>query len=109
MNRETRRKLKITKEQADIFERLKEGRSINAGSKVKLKYDQIVSRKDWAALNQKYKDFVETNKDGEFTVQIDEKIHNMFKLVSLEEDTMEPKFLFWVGDLEMVKTSNEDI
>jgi hypothetical protein len=99
MNRETRRKLKITKEQADIFDRLSSGKLINAGSKVRLKYDQITSREDWATLNQKYKNFVEANKDSEFTVQIDEKIHNMYKLVSLAEDTTEPKFLFWVGDL----------
>jgi hypothetical protein len=99
MNRETRRKLKITKEQADIFDRLSSGKLINAGSKVRLKYDQITSREDWATLNQKYKNFVEANKDNEFTVQIDEKIHNMYKLVSLAEDTTEPKFLFWVGDL----------
>lgn len=102
MNRETRRKLKITKEQSDIFDRLSSGKLINAGSKVKLKYDQITSRKDWATLNQKYKDFVEENKDKEFTVQIDEKIHNMFRLVSLEEDTTEPKLLFWVGDLTLL-------
>ena len=99
MNRETRRKLKITKEQADVFDRLAQGKLIAAGSKVKLKYDQIVSRKDWATLNQKYKDFIETNKDGEFTVQINEKIPDTFKLISFEEDVTEPKFLFWVGDL----------
>jgi hypothetical protein len=104
MNREMRRKLKITKEQDEILSRLESGRLINAGSKVKLKYDQITSRKDWEKLNQKYKDFVETNKDKEFTVQIDEKVHNMYKLVSLEEDTMEPKFLFWVGDLLLIDT-----
>ena len=50
-------------------------------------------------MNQRYKNFVETNKDNELTVQIDEKVHNMYKLVSLVEDTTEPKFLFWVGDL----------
>lgn len=99
MNRETRRKLKITKEQAEIFDRLSQGRLIDTGSKVKLKYDQITSREDWATLNQKYKDFVEANKDKEFTVQIDEKLHNMFRLVSLEEDTTDPRLLFWVGDL----------
>jgi hypothetical protein len=104
MNREMRRKLKITKEQDEIFERLRSGKLITAGSKVKLKYDQITCRKDWEELNQKYKDFVETNKDKELTVQIDEKVHNMYKLVSLEEDTMEPKFLFWVGDLLLIDT-----
>ena len=109
MNRATRRKLKVTKEQGDIFDRLASGELISAGSKVKLKYEQITTRKDYESLAQKYKDFIESRKDDIFTVVIDEKIHNMFKLVSLEEDTMEPKFLFWVGDLEMVKTSNEDI
>jgi hypothetical protein len=102
LNRAQRRKLKITKEQADIFDRLSQGELISAGSKVRLKYDQIVSRKDWETLNKKYKDFVETNKDIEFTVKIDENVHDMYKLVSLEEDTTEPKFLFWVGDLILI-------
>ena len=106
MNRETRRKLKISKDEADVFDRITSGDFdlIHAGSKVKLKYDQMVARKDWASLNKKYKDFVESNKEKELTVVIDEKVHDMFKMVSLEENTMEPKFLFWVGDLIPVVT-----
>jgi len=107
LNRETRRKLKITKEQADVLERLRKNREdehvFKDGEKVKLNYEQIVKRNDWEKLNQKYKKFVEESKDSILTIQIDEIVHNKYKLISFKEDTMEPKFLFWVGDLLILK------
>lgn len=106
INREQRRKMKWTKEQADAYEYYKmlentpDEMLIDAGSKVKLKYEQIVGRKDYSKMRSDYKEFVEENKEKEFTILIsDDKIHNKYKLVSLEEDTKDPKWLFWVGDL----------
>lgn len=109
INREQRRKLGITKEQADQYERQKEFQKmieettddmlIDAGSKVKIKCEQIMGRKDYPRMRSDYKQFIETNKETEFTVLIDEKIHNKYKMVSLKEDTKDPRWLFWVGDL----------
>ena len=43
------------------------------------------------------------NKDTVFTVEYDEKYKNKPSLVCLKEDTTDPKWLFWVGDLIEVK------
>lgn len=102
MNREQRRKLKLTKEQADFVDRIRSGDPIPPESKVKLNYNQIVSRNDYKKLKQSYKDFVENNKETIFTTNNSEDISKTAKLVSLKEDEADPKWLFWVGDLMLV-------
>lgn len=102
MNRKMRRSLKITKEQSDILDKLSSGEMLECGSKVKLKYNQIIARKDWDKLSKNYKTFVEENKDVEFTIE-ETDAKNLFKMVSLREDTTDPKWLFWVGDLILLE------
>lgn len=104
MNRETRRKMKISKEQGDFLDRiyLDIQSEIHEGDKVKLRYEQITLRKDYPGLSKKYREFVESNKDTVFTAKIDEKIHGKYPLMELEEDETQPKFLFWTGDLEKI-------
>jgi len=108
INRAQRRKMKMTNAQADAYEYYlmiqdtPDELLIGAGSKVKIKYEQIMKRKDYPIMHSDYKKFVETNKETEFTVLIDEKVHNKYKMVSLKEDVKEPRWLFWVGDLQRV-------
>jgi len=104
MNRETRRKLKITKEQADLFDRIASYKHLEDGTKVKLRYEQIIGRKDYDGLNQKYKDFVESHKESTMTVEFDEAVNKKYALVALKEDETVPKFLFWEGDLLPIVT-----
>jgi predicted RNA-binding protein with TRAM domain len=111
INREERRKRGLTKEQAETLEyylkleNTPDDKLIDNGSKVKFKYEQITSEKDWVRKSEKYRTFVEENKDKEFTVLIENtKIHNKYKLVSLVEDETDPKWLFWVGDLQRIDT-----
>jgi hypothetical protein len=111
INREQRRKMKLTKAQADTLEfyKMMENTSdkmlIEEGCKVKLKYEQITSRKDYVKLRLDYRTFVEDNKETEFTVLIEDKrVHNKYKMVSLKEDIKDPKWLFWVGDLIRIDT-----
>jgi predicted RNA-binding protein with TRAM domain len=106
INREERRKRGLTKEQAETLEyylkleNTPDDKLIDNGSKVKFKYEQITSEKDWVRKLEKYRTFVEENKDKEFTVLIEDiKVHNKYKMVSLVEDETDPKWLFWVGDL----------
>ena len=75
----------------------------NDGDKVKINYQQITGRKDWKRKLSNYKQFVKDNKDKIFTIVKDSK-YNAF--VTLQEDTTDPKWMFWVGDL--IKTE-EDI
>ena len=96
MNREERRQLqKFKKQHKQISvreERLKEGQ------RVKLHYQRITSHPDWSKLTQKYRMWVATHKDDIFTVEYDEQ-HKDGVLVCLKEDTTEPKWLFYEGDL----------
>lgn len=72
------------------------------GDKCKLNVERITGRKEWGKLNPKYKQFVQDNKNTIFTVQQDKfKPHKdgFVSIVSLVEDTTEPKWLWCVDDL----------
>ena len=69
------------------------------GDKVKLDYDKITSIPDYTNRKPEYRNFIETNKDKVFTVKYDDKYRNNPWLVSLEEDTTEPRWLFTTSDL----------
>ena len=69
------------------------------GDKVKINIKQIKSYANWASLNPQYKEFVENNIDVNFTVEYDKAEEKNPNLVCLKEDTREPKFLWWDGDL----------
>lgn len=77
---------------------------LEEGTKVKLNYDLITSAFGYEKRNERYKAFVEENKDKEFTVMYDEK-HNSGKLVSLQEDETDPRWYWFCGDL--IKVNNE--
>lgn len=87
---------------------------LQEGQKVKLNYQRIISESDYKFKQKKYKEFIEVNKDKEFTVQYDE-YHQNGKLVCLKEDNSEPKWLFTFYDLVPIapiltpKLSKEDI
>ena len=61
------------------------------GDKVKIDYLGITSRVDYERRRPEYRSFIEENKDTIFTVKYDEKYRNNPWLVSLEEDTTEPR------------------
>lgn len=76
------------------------------GDKCKLNIERITNRKEWVRMNPKYKDFVLNNADTTFTVQQDKfkpKEDGFIAIVSLEEDTTEPKWLWNVDDLIKVE------
>jgi hypothetical protein len=77
------------------------------GEKVRLKTKQIIERKDWATKNKKYKDFVTSNHDTVFTVHFEEKYAKSHTIACLNEDTTDPKWLFWVGDFERVQDGKD--
>ena len=110
MNREQRRDLikkaakkGVPKERAKkIIEIAEHGagehtdvQEIKTGDKVKLNVDAVKARKNYGAMLQGYKDFVEKNTDTVFTAVVENN-----RLVHMEE---EPKWLFWCGDLVLVE------
>ncbi|MEI6296234.1 MAG: hypothetical protein WCO84_01130 [bacterium] len=108
MNREQRRKLikiqpkKDRKTLKTVMDRtlIKDG-IFSDGDKVFVKVDEIVSRNP-ESLTQKYLEFIEDCRGKKFTVEID-KTYKNGTMISLKEDKNEPKYLFWQGDLELVK------
>lgn len=75
---------------------------IDDGDKVKLDYEKIIKDKKYNKKTDKYKEFVEKNKNKIFTVFFEEKYLGNKLLACLQEDDNEPKWLFWVGFLKKV-------
>ena len=100
MNRETRRKLKLSKDEgnlADLLSRWNNCKNdISAGDKVKINFEQISKRPDYPKMNEKYRMFVEGNKDTLFTAGVGLNEGTARNLIPLQEDGT---WLFWCGDL----------
>jgi hypothetical protein len=71
-------------------------------SKVKLNLDVIRNHPDYDKLSEKYKAWTEAHKDEIFTLVYDEKHREKPSIVCLKEDTTDPKWLFFTGDLIVV-------
>lgn len=99
--------LGLTKKQLKDYIKFKEEQlssvALFEGDKVKIDYEGIVSRVDYEKRRPEYRDFIEQNKNTIFTVKYDEKYRNNPWLVSLEEDTTEPRWLFTTSDLILYK------
>ena len=78
------------------------------GDKVKIDYESIISRVDYDKRRPEYRNFIEENKNAIFTVKYDEKYRNNPWLVSLEEDTTEPRWLFTTSDLILYKNEEKE-
>jgi len=103
MNRADRRRLKLTKAQADAIERVDRWQSspnsLKEGDKVTLNFKQITERNDYKTMNPLYCKFVEENKDNTFTVDECSKEGMARNMIQLKEDKT---WLFWCGDLVKV-------
>ena len=107
MNRAEKRKLakKLKMKYAELLESLEfkiedvTVEELPEGTKVKLKAEQILQQGD---LNEKYREWVEANKDKVFTCEKDPTLPKDSKRVVLKEDESNPKWLFHVTDLELV-------
>ena len=85
----------------------KPGAVIKEGEAVMLNAEAITSRKDFAGMEPAYIEFVTNNKEKVFTVMYDPGRLDNPTLVSLREDTKDPKWLFWQGDL--IRRNAEDV
>lgn len=83
-------------------------RKLEPGEKVKLNYEKIIGHKGYRNLNPLYKKFVEANKDTVFTVTYDQKHAKNKILACFEEDTSDPRWLFWVYDLKRVDNGGKE-
>ena len=77
--------------------------SISEGTKVKFNIQKMKKHPDWEKLTQDYRDFVEQNSDKIFTVEYDEQYQYEPLWVCLAEDPAPIKWLFYIGDLQVVE------
>lgn len=68
------------------------------GDKVKLDIDTIKKHPEYQQRLPAYRRFCEENADKVFTVAFEEGLGK--SVVSFVEDTTNPKWLFWIGDLK---------
>lgn len=73
---------------------------VKEGDKVRLNLDAIKSHPDYEQRLPEYRKFCEENVGKVFTAMFDEKLRK--SVVCLAEDTTNPKWLFWIGDLEKI-------
>ena len=104
--------LGLNKTQLEQYIKFKENQmnsvELYEGDKVKIDYLGITSRIDYDKRRPEYRNFIEENKDKIFTVKYDEKYRNNPWLVSLEEDTTEPRWLFTTSDLILYKEEEKE-
>lgn len=116
MNREQKRKFKKQLKKASKFSRIqgeaidfqknpvnREGLSIPEGSKVKFNIEKMKAHPDWETLEEDYRNFIEQNIDKIFTVEYDEQYQYEPLWVCLAEDPAPIKWLFYIGDLQVVE------
>lgn len=75
------------------------------GTKVKLNYESLTSEPTYPKKVNRYREFVENNKDKIFTVKYDEKYKDRPVLVSFAEDTNEVKWL-WHCESDLIVVEN---
>lgn len=112
MNRAQRRLINKNKNKIDTSINLmrnvkgqvnRDGLSIPEGTKVQFNIKKMKEHPDWDRLEPRYREFVEQNKDTVFTVEYDEQYPKEPLWVCLTEDTNPIKWLFYIGDLKIVK------
>lgn len=77
---------------------------IHDGEKVRLNLEVIKKHPGYGRKMPAYRQFCEMNAGRVFTVGIDPDMRR--SVVYLKEDRTEPKWLFWIGDLEKVTEDN---
>lgn len=86
---------------ANKFKDIIEGEwPIHDGDKVRINLEVIKGHPGYAKTLPAYKKFCETNAGRVFTAGIDPDMRR--SIAYLKEDTTQPKWLFWIGDLEKV-------
>ena len=112
MNRAQRRQLTRDRKKIDKSINLirdvqgqinREGLSIPEGTRVQFNLKKMKAHPDWNRLELRYREFVEQNIDTIFTVEYDEQYPKEPLWVCLAEDPNPVKWLFYIGDLEIVK------
>lgn len=78
------------------------------GQRVKLNIELIKSDVNYPRKTDKYKDWIDKHKDDIFTAEYDLRHLDKPNLVCLAEDTTNPRWLIFTGDLTVITVKNND-
>lgn len=76
------------------------------GDKVMLDVRRIMSDPDWPHFKLEYQQFVIEHAGDVFTLKKEARQQGPFSFVSFEEDTTDPKWLWFTGFVRKVKDNN---
>lgn len=98
------RKSGMNKAEAKLRASLLKSEPLKEGQKVRLNYELMIRHPDWKNQEEKFREWVEENKDKIFTVEYEpvRKETNSYDKtlnVNFVEDTTEPKWLFHTDTL----------
>ena len=99
----------LRKQQAinKLSKTMKEFRAFKEGDVVKLNVESILSHPTYADMDENWKKFVDKNADKQFTVEYDPKFKDTATMVCFKEDTTDPKWLWYEGDLILINAVDE--
>lgn len=85
-----------------VKEYIKQKNGIPNGTQVKLNLSAIQKDPSYQRKSDKWKEWIEEHKEEIFTVEYDPKFGEQPKVVTLKEDTSDPKWLWFIGDLDVL-------
>lgn len=85
-----------------VKEYIKQKNGILNGTQVKLNLSAIQKDPNYQRKSDKWKAWIEQHKEEIFTVEYDPKFGDQPKVVTLKEDTSDPKWLWFIGDLDVL-------
>lgn len=80
----------------------KKPQTLPEGCKVKLDIEVLKGGIDYDRKTEKWKQWIADHQDDTFTVEYDPKFGEQPKVVTLKEDTSDPKWLWFIGDLDVL-------
>lgn len=86
----------------ELYDRRMNNVILKPGDKVVLDVEKIKSDPDWNNFKPEYQEFVETHTDEVFTLSKEAKAQGPWAFVSFEEDTTDPKWLWFLGFVKKV-------
>lgn len=85
-----------------VKEYIKQKNGILNGTQVKLNLSAIQKDPNYQRKSDKWKAWIEQHKEEIFTVECDPKFGDQPKVVTLKEDASDPKWLWFIGDLDVL-------
>lgn len=86
----------------DVVESRMNNEVLAPGDKVMLNLEKIAKDPEYDGLKPEYKAFIKEHANEVFTLSREARSEGPFDLVSFNEDTTDPKWLFFVGHVKKV-------